>query len=227
MDTIDRVVIKSLAPIKTLSKSGEVFQKLRDAIWSGDLPPGTALREAHIAKQLNVSQVPVREALLQLEHLGLVVRVQDRGTTVTKLSRSEILQMMEVRRYLEQMAFQLAAKHSGPELVKNLMAHLKRMKSLVSKKDHFGVAEEDFGFHKTVWRASGNAVLAQTLERLCIAVYAFVSLKRHAAGETMVSAVKSHKKLLDALVSRDEVRIHKAVEEHLTAKSAIPDSLEA
>ena len=72
-----------LSPIRTLSKSQSVFEQLRQAIWNGDLQPGVALREAHIAKQLNVSQVPVREALLQLESLGLVVRVPDRGTTVT------------------------------------------------------------------------------------------------------------------------------------------------
>jgi len=98
------VVTRELTPIRTLSKSREVFEQLCQAIWSGDLPPGTPLREAHIAKQLNVSQVPVREALLQLEHLGLVVRVPDRGTTVTKLTRAEIIQRMEVRRHLEEMA---------------------------------------------------------------------------------------------------------------------------
>jgi DNA-binding GntR family transcriptional regulator len=220
------VAIKELAPVRTLSKSREVFQRLRNAIWSGDLAPGTPLREAHIAKQLNVSQVPVREALLQLEHLGLVVRVPDRGTTVTKLTRTDILQMMEVRRHLEEMAFQLAATNLTPEIEKSLRTHLAKMEKLVAKKDHFGVAEEDFEFHKTVWRTSGNDVLEATLERLCIAVYAFVSLKRHAAGETMNTAVKSHKKLLDALLSRDKSRISAGVNEHLTPKAVIPPSID-
>jgi DNA-binding GntR family transcriptional regulator len=219
------VVTRELTPIRTLSKSREVFEQLRQAIWSGDLPPGTPLREAHIAKQLNVSQVPVREALLQLEHLGLVVRVPDRGTTVTKLTRAEIIQMMEVRRHLEEMAFQLAATHLTPEIEAELRSHLRTMQVLVAKKDHFGVAEEDFSFHQTVWKASGNEVLEKTLERLCIAVYAFVSLKRHAAGETMKSAVKSHKKLLDALLSRDKKRITTGVNEHITPEAVIPPSI--
>jgi DNA-binding GntR family transcriptional regulator len=183
------------------------------------------LREAHIAKQLSVSQVPVREALLQLEHLGLVVRVPDRGTTVTKLTRAEIIQMMEVRRHLEEMAFQLAATHLTPEIEAELRVHLRTMQVLVTKKDHFGVAEEDFSFHQTVWKASGNEVLEKTLERLCIAVYAFVSLKRHAAGETMKSAVKSHKKLLEALLSRDKKRITAGVNEHITPEAVIPPSI--
>jgi DNA-binding GntR family transcriptional regulator len=219
------VLTRELTPIRALSKSREVFEQLRLAIWSGDLAPGTPLREAHIAKQLNVSQVPVREALLQLEHLGLVVRVPDRGTTVTKLTRAEIIQMMEVRRHLEEMAFQLAATHLTPEIEAKLRGHLRTIEALVAKKDHFGVAEEDFGFHQTVWKASGNEVLEKTLERLCMAVYAFVSLKRHAAGESMKSAVKSHKKLLEALLSRDKKRITAGVNEHITPDAVIPPSI--
>lgn len=216
---------KELLPLRSLSKSREVFERLRDAIWSGDLAPGTPIRESHLAKQLNVSQVPVREALLQLEHLGLVVRVPDRGTTVTKLTRTEILQMMEVRRHLEELAFQLAAPRITKEAEAILRRHLTRMQDLVLKKDHFGVAEEDFGFHRTVWKASGNDVLEKTLERLCIAVYAFVSLKRHAAGETMKSAVRSHKLLLDALLSGDPERIRARVIEHLAPDAVIPSSI--
>jgi len=218
------VPTRELTPIRTLSKSRGVFEELRQAIWSGDLAPGTPLREAHIAKQLNVSQVPVREALLQLEHLGLVVRVPDRGTTVTKLTRTEIAQLMEVRRHLEVMAFHLAAEHLNDKVILELKSHLRRMQEQVTDGDHFAVAEEDFAFHRTVWRAAGNEVLDKTLERLCVAVYAFVSLQRHAAGESMKSAVKSHRKLLDALVSRDEKRITAAVNEHITS-TTIPDTV--
>jgi DNA-binding GntR family transcriptional regulator len=217
------VPIKSLTPLRSMSKSREVFERLRDAIWSGDLAPGVPLRESHLAKQLNVSQVPVREALLQLENLGLVVRVPDRGTTVTKLSRPEILQMMEVRRHLEEYAFHLAASRMDADVEAELRAHLTEMKKLVSKKDHFGVAEQDFMFHQTVWKASGNEVLEKTLQRLCIAVYAFVSLKRHAANEAMQSAVRKHTLLLEALLTRDEDHIRNQIQEHLTPEAALPD----
>lgn len=215
-----------LTPIQSVSKSRGVFEQLRQAIWNGDLAPGMSLRESHIAKQLNVSQVPVREALLQLEHLGLVVRVPDRGTTVTKLTRTEIEQMLEVRRHLEEMAFQLAAQNITPEVVKELKSQLSNMRVSVEKRDHFAVAEQDFEFHKTVWRASGNEVLGKTLERLCIAVYAFVSLKRHAAGDTMKSAVAEHKRLLAALLSKDRKTIAAGVYEHIRPSAAIPANVE-
>jgi DNA-binding GntR family transcriptional regulator len=215
-----------LSPLRTLSKSRGVFEQLRQAIWNGDLPPGTPLRENHIAKELNVSQVPVREALLQLEHLGLVVRVPDRGTTVTKLTRTEIEQMTDVRRHLEEMAFLLAAEHLTPEVEAELKTHLKKMRLFVEQKDHFSVAEEDFAFHRTVWKASGNEVLQKTLEHLCVAVYAFVSLKRHAAGETMKSAVAEHKKLLGALLSKDRKTIITGISEHIRPAAVIPSNVD-
>ena len=51
-----------------------------------------------------MSQVPVREALLQLENLGLVRRIPDTGTTVTKLTRTEMVELVQVRAHLEDLA---------------------------------------------------------------------------------------------------------------------------
>lgn len=211
-------------PIRSLSKSREVFEQLRQAIWSGRLEPGAPLREAHIARQLNVSQVPVREALLQLENLGLVLRIPDRGTTVTRMTRTEILQMVEVRRHLELMAFQLAARRLTPETVAELRLHIRNLQQHVAAGDHFTVAEEDFAFHRAVWRASGNEVLERTLERLCVAFYAFISLKRHAAGETMKNIVRSHKHLLEVLMEKEPRAIATAIEEHI-APTDIPPTV--
>jgi DNA-binding GntR family transcriptional regulator len=208
-----------------VSKSREVFQKLRDAIWTGELAPGVALRESHLAKQLGVSQVPVREALLQLEHLGLVVRVPDRGTTVTKLTRSQIMQMLDVRRHLEEYAFQLAATKIDKDVEAELREHLQRMKELVAQKDHFGVAEEDYKFHQTVWRASGNEALENTLTRLCVAVYAFLSMKRNSIGDAMQTAVKSHTKLMEALLTGNASQAKSAIRNHLAPEAAVPSFL--
>lgn len=215
--------MNEFSPIRNVSKSSEVFNKLRDAIWSGELSPGTPLREAHIAKQLHVSQVPVREALLRLEHLGLVVRIPDKGTHVTKLSRAEMLELLEVRSHLEELAFRLAAKRMTPEIEAELRQWLVKLNKSTSRNDHFGVAEADLKFHETVWKASGNTLLEKTLDRLCISVYAFVSLERHASGERQ--ATTSHEVLLDALLQRDSKLISKRIREHLSPELTIPASI--
>jgi DNA-binding GntR family transcriptional regulator len=217
------MVISEFSPVRNLSKSAEVFQKLRSAIWSGELLPGTALKEAHIARQLSVSQVPVREALLQLEHLGLVVRIPDRGTHVTKLTRAEMVQLMDVRSHLEDLAFRLAAKNMTPEIEADLRGGLKQLEQRIRANDHLGVAEADLRFHEIVWKASDNAVLEKTLDRLCVSVYAFVGLARRAAGEKL--APVSHEILFDALMKGDPKLISKAIREHLDPALSIPASV--
>ena len=220
---MEDAAISGISPVRNTSKSREVFQKLRSAILSGELQPGTPLKEAHIARQLSVSQVPVREALLQLEHLGLVIRIPDKGTYVTKLTRAEMLQLIEVRCHLEDLAFRLAAKRMKPEIEASLRARLAKLQERIQARDHLGVAEADLQFHEAVWDAAGNAVLKKTLERLCVSVYAFVGLQRHAQGEKF--ATVSHEILLEALLSGDARLISKRIKEHLNPDSMIPSSV--
>lgn len=215
--------MRGLTPVRNVSKSAQVFERLRDAIWSGELAPGTPLKEAHLARELHVSQVPVREALLQLENLGLVLRIPDRGTYVTKLTRAEMEQLLSVRCHLEELAFHLAASNMTPALETELRTLLAVLEERVKANDHFGVAETDLKFHEVVWKASGNTVLEKTLDRLCVSIYAFVSLKRHAAGEKL--APVSHQVLLDALLSRDARLITRRIREHLSPESTIPASI--
>ncbi len=99
-----------LQPIKTSSLSSQVFETLRGAIFAGTYQPGEQLTELHLSQELQVSQNTVREALVQLERLGLVKRVPNKGTTVTRLSEEDIAERLAVRLTLEQMAFAEAAK---------------------------------------------------------------------------------------------------------------------
>jgi DNA-binding GntR family transcriptional regulator len=170
-----------------------------------------------------VSQVPVREALLRLEHLGLVVRVPDRGTHVTDLSLEEILDRIEVRTHLEELAFCLAAKHMTPEIEAELRSRLNELEKSSRTRNHFKVAEADLRFHEAVWRASGNRVLEQALDRLCVSLYAFVSLKRHEASEKL--SITSHRDLLVALLGGHAQAISRQIRSHLKPESIIPGSM--
>jgi DNA-binding GntR family transcriptional regulator len=216
------IVRRPFKPIRTLSKSKEVFQTLRGVILSGELRPGDPLREAHLARQLHVSQVPVREALLQLEHLGLVVRVQDKGTTVTKLSRAEMVELLEVRAYLEDLAFRLASKRLTAKAVKELRQCVEDLENKTAQNNYYGAAEADLRFHRTVWSYSGNRVLENTLERLCTSVLAFVSIQRQSAKESLRGHVGRHNALLKVLEKGNAKAISAAIREHMDPNRSIP-----
>jgi len=216
---------RTLGPVKNVSKAQEVFLTLREAILAGDLKPGDSLKEAHLAQQLHVSQVPIREALLQLEHLGLVVRVPDRGTTVTKLSRAEMLELLQVRVYLEEMAFRLAAANLDKAAIQKLRQEVQAFEKKVEENDYYGSAEADLRFHEAVWNYSGNRVLVDTLNRLCTPWLAFVSLHRHMTKESLKKTVDRHHALVNVLVKREPEAISRAIRNHLDPSRSIPVSV--
>src|SRR5262245_12582453 len=89
----------SLLKSKTLST--QAFEVLRDATFSGRFQPGDELREVALAQELGVSQNTVREALLQLEKIGLVVRNRNRNTVVTRLTPEDVAERVAMRLLVE------------------------------------------------------------------------------------------------------------------------------
>src|ERR1700722_7274491 len=96
---------KRFRPIVDSPVHSRVFDAIRDAIFAGSLKPGEPLRELHLAKELQVSQASVREGLVHLEISGLVVRIPNKETRVTKLSNREVRERLELRESLEAMAW--------------------------------------------------------------------------------------------------------------------------
>ncbi|MEK9992999.1 MAG: GntR family transcriptional regulator, partial [Paracoccaceae bacterium] len=91
----------------------KVYEKLISSILSGDLLPGDRLREIDLAKRLNVSRTPVREAMRRLEADGLITHKPRIGAEVRTLTQEEIVELYEMRIVLEAPAAKMAAKHAS------------------------------------------------------------------------------------------------------------------
>ena len=102
-------------PFKTVTRSNYVFNMIKNAIFSGQLLPGTVLRELQLAKQFDVSQSVIREAFFQLVQIGLAVKIPNKGTSVTKLSDREVKERIEIRTCLEKIACNKAVKRMNDE----------------------------------------------------------------------------------------------------------------
>jgi len=83
------------------TKADDIALALEEAIVSGEIPPGSTLRQEHLSEQFQVSRTPVREALRRLAALGLVSFEPNRGVRVRMLSRDEIREAFMVRAELE------------------------------------------------------------------------------------------------------------------------------
>ena len=97
------------------TKADDIALVIEEAIVSGELAPGTVLRQEQLSEQFNVSRTPVREALRRLAALGLVSFVPNRGVRVRTISRDELHEAFMVRAELESLATEVAATKITPE----------------------------------------------------------------------------------------------------------------
>src|SRR6266478_1280523 len=112
----------------------------------------------HVARIMQVSQATVREALVQLQQTGLVVREQNRRTTVTAFSREEIRDRIAMRTALEELAAVEASRRLSPDDIQEL----ERRAMIIDRKIDAGSSLEhvnaDMSFHHYVWERCGNAI---------------------------------------------------------------------
>src|SRR5580704_16956508 len=104
---------KKLTPIRAGSLRQQVQERVFEAILAGHFLPGDPLRELDLARDLRVSQATVRDALMRLESTGLVVRVPNKETRVTRLSQHDLRERKHVRTILEPEAAVEAAGRLG------------------------------------------------------------------------------------------------------------------
>ena len=89
------------APIVHKTRTQVVLEVIRERILSGDIKAGSPLRQSALASELNVSRIPIREALLQLEAEGLVTFEPHKGATAAKLSTEQVQELFELRALIE------------------------------------------------------------------------------------------------------------------------------
>jgi DNA-binding GntR family transcriptional regulator len=108
------------------TKADDIALVIEEAIVSGELEPGTVLRQEQLSEQFDVSRTPIREALRQLAALGLVSFVPNRGVRVRTISRDELHEAFMVRAELEALATEVAAGKITPDDLAELQAAEKR-----------------------------------------------------------------------------------------------------
>jgi len=202
-------------PIKDGSTVSRVTQAVRQAIFTGDVRPGESLREAHLAREFQVSQTTVREALIQLEQASLVQRIPNRGTIVTKLTDEETRERLTIRLLLEQHAAVEAARRLTEEGFAELRRRVQVIHNALARNEYFESAQADLQFHRYIWEQSGNRTLHAELDQLCAPLFAFISIRRSEKSENLRDVVESHEAIVDALFGGDAIAIRQQIRDHI------------
>lgn len=202
---------KNINSVSKLPLNEQVYRTLMDLITNGSIAPGTELKEQHLAKQMNVSATPVREAIRRLASEGFVETIPYRGSVVRTLNQQEITEAYACREALERMAIAEAISHLSDQDIKNLH---ELVESYQKMDDPTDVYESSQKFDDYIYGLSHN----QTLHNLLGMLKGIISRdKKYSAAnvERRVEIYKEHKEIIRAMEERNVERAQEAVSRHI------------
>lgn len=191
--------------LEVLSKSEQVRRAILVAILSGRLRPGERLLEAQLSKELGVSQATVNAALQDLHNQGLVTKLLNRSTNVSRYALEDIERLFTVRVLLEPAAAAALAASWSSEAQTRLSAQVDAMRRAARSKDLPAFCLADYEFHQEIYRFSGNSFLARAAEAIAAAPFAYILCDHLQALPTDYSALaEDHQEIVDAIARGPE-----------------------
>lgn len=191
----------------------EVLRIIRGDIMSLRIPPDTRISIDSYARELGVSQTPIREALSMLEAMGLVTKRHYVGyCSAPQLSRKQLDELYEVRLLLEPYAARRAAERIDEDMLAMLRRQLVAMRSETAAESYDRFAQLDSELHDMIAAGSGNDIIQEALSRLHAHFHIF-RLRSH--SEVAREARLEHEALIEALSRRDPQASEQAMRAHV------------
>jgi DNA-binding GntR family transcriptional regulator len=151
-----------LARLPKATIRSQLVDRLRHAILTGELVPGSALVEASLAARFEVSRAPLREALRQLVEEGLVVTVPYTGTHVMQLSVDDLHEIQSMRVALERFAFEQAWPKRDEAFRRELVRRHELLTCAIDRGDDAGSIDAELALHGLVYEATGHRLLQRS-----------------------------------------------------------------
>jgi DNA-binding GntR family transcriptional regulator len=191
----------------------QVYGVLRRRILEGKYGPGETMLESRIARALEVSRTPVREALLQLEREGLLVT---RGSerVVANPTKEEFVNLYICRAALERLVAERAARLATQSEIKLMAAALDEAKAAIAAGDHVGVIDANTRFHDQMVESTRMPPLRQLMETIRGPI---LIARRDVLSDVAVEEAiwEEHSALLDAIRQRDPQKAQELMELHM------------
>jgi len=197
-----------------------VAEVIRDGILEGRLRPGDRLKEDMIAKELEVSRTPVREAIAMLQAEGLLDAQQHRGAQVRSYTPGELEEIYDLRSILEGYAARRAATRITARELARLAASVERMEKL-EPKDLEHLVQQNGIFHDTILQAADSQRLLTMVSQTRALPLIYQSYAWYTAAQLSLS-LEYHRRVLSALERRDAEQAEYDMRHHLfNAKEAL------
>ncbi|MCJ7688098.1 MAG: GntR family transcriptional regulator [Clostridiaceae bacterium] len=224
LDIITWVVLRGGLPVqvdtvrKPLKKRSlirdEISEYIKEAILSGELKPGDRIVETRWARELGVSQSPVREAIRELEMIGLVENTPFQGSYVKELTIKDIRDSYRVRLSLETLGMKEAVASITDEQLLKIYKVMKDMEAAAENLDFNLYIKLDTLFHLKIIEVSQNKTLLRLWSQCYIREWTHIGTKK-LLGRSLENLATRHETIYEALAARDEKSAVKAVVTHL------------
>lgn len=193
----------------------QAYDHLLMALMTLQIAPGDRIAIDQVARRLNISQTPVREALSQLEAKKLVVKTPNIGYRASpQMTREEVRDLYALRQLIEPYTAARAAEARSARSITTLKAIDRAMSTVVAgdPNAYSNFAAADDRLHQLIARLSGNRLVADVLEGLHAHMHIFRALYRTNAPN---EAAAEHRLVIDALVAGDPAAAESAMRAHL------------
>lgn len=207
--------LKKLAPLEAKTLVDQVVDAIVEATARGEFLPGDRIVEAEVARSLNVSRIPVREAMRLLESQSVLVSERYRGMRLMSVDIHGLEKILKVRLALEQLAGAETMRRisTGDADIGPLEETLKQMHAAADAEDSFGVAKLDTDFHRCLCQLSGNEALVRSwepLSRQLTIIFGLSTLQK-----PLKSIVAEHDDVVDSLRKGDRAEFDRLMEVHI------------
>jgi DNA-binding GntR family transcriptional regulator len=199
------------------SLTSAVADKLRDQIIRGEIPEGSQLRQGAIATQYQVSRIPVREALRQLDAEGLIAIQPNRGAIVPALSPDDIEELFTIRALLEPEVLKLSIPRLTDEDFSKAASILHKYVDELRREVHLSTwGRLNWQFHSTLYSRANQPFFMAIIRNVNNSGERYTRLQLYLT-HGMKRANQEHRKLLELCRSRNIPAACKLLREHIKA----------
>lgn len=196
------------------ARTEDVVRTLEEDIIFGRLRPRERLVEETLMERMGTKRHVVRQALMELERLGIVVRERNKGSAVRDFAPQEVEAIYEMRALLQRHAAERIPLPADPELVALLRSIHGRHARAVDAGDLRAVYRLNNQFHDTLFGACGNRYLVETISDYAWLAHAIRSY-RIADPRLLAQARDEHARMIDALERGDRATLVRLSVEHI------------
>lgn len=190
-----------------------VFTILRYDILTGKIPGGTHITESNIAKQLNVSRTPVREAFQRLTQEKLITSLPRAGYIVEDMSDEDIKDLFSARFDIERIVIERAIQYISTEELQMMEENIEKSKASIQLGNFEKMTDLDMEFHSIIYKASRS----KALYRICINLSDLTMKYRYGLNlekDLWNEVIHNHSNIYKALLSKNQDKAIQALVIH-------------